>query len=419
MNWLLPKQDLTRGQIHVVEAPFNRHRIVVGSPGSGKTMLLLHRAHHLATSNDIPASKFKLFAYTNALKKYIGSALVDLSIPDECVMTFDHWCRLFHQQNVAGRLPWKNKGPDFDAIRTNVRDELRRRGSPVLDFVMVDEGQDLDSVAYDILKCAAKHITVAMDNKQQLYDYGSTVQDVRKNLELEEHAVSLLDAYRCSPYVVRVASRFITSDTERLGFIEQNQPKDVGQRQLPLVYFYKNTTSAFDHFVNALQTSIDVGDRIGILAATRRRVYSFAKALNGIGVDVEIPANYMRGDSEEMQEHDFTSNKPKLMPFPSAKGLTFDAVFMPEYDRYGFPESVSPELLNRWFFVAITRAIRWVYFSTSSNGMFNERFVELEKEGQLNIAREVETTEEKVTDQQVGENQKQKSEPSEDLSNLF
>ncbi len=44
---------------------------------------------------------------------------------------------------------------------------------PIYDFVLVDEGQDLDADAYDFFKTIAKHVTVCLDNKQQLYERGS------------------------------------------------------------------------------------------------------------------------------------------------------------------------------------------------------------------------------------------------------
>ena len=75
-----------------VESSPRQHRLVLGSPGSGKTIVLLHRARHLIDAFKTPPERCRLFVFTNALKAYIRAALRDLALPDDCVMFFDAWC---------------------------------------------------------------------------------------------------------------------------------------------------------------------------------------------------------------------------------------------------------------------------------------------------------------------------------------
>jgi superfamily I DNA/RNA helicase len=51
------------------------------------------------------------------------------------------------------------------------------------------------------------------------------------------------------------------------------------------------------------------------------------------------------------------------MTYYGAKGLTFETVIMPRLVPSSFHQ-VSPERLEKLFFVGITRATRWVYMST-------------------------------------------------------
>jgi superfamily I DNA and RNA helicase len=114
------------------------------------------------------------------LKEYIRSSLDILGLPDTCVTTFDSWCTDFYRKNIEGSLPKVEGGkPDFDKIRNDVREHLQQPFlEPIFDFILVDEGQDLDSVAYDILKKLTKHISVFMDHKQQVYRQGTSEQDI-------------------------------------------------------------------------------------------------------------------------------------------------------------------------------------------------------------------------------------------------
>ena len=76
------------------------------------------------------------------------------------------------------------------------------------------------------------------------------------------------------------------------------------------------------------------------------------------------------------------------MPYPSSKGLTFDTVLMPRLNRR-FLKNTEPDRLERWLFVGITRATRWIYISTTDGegALFLDRFRELQRRKQLTIQR--------------------------------
>lgn len=139
MSWLVPPSDLTPEQQRAVQLGTNEHRAIIGGPGSGKTQILLHRARYLVDKLNVPAERFCIFVYTNVLKDYIKTALKDLHLPEDNVITFDHWCRTYYQANIANRLPWNAAAhlPDFDAIRRAVMSRASASGK-IFDFVLVD-----------------------------------------------------------------------------------------------------------------------------------------------------------------------------------------------------------------------------------------------------------------------------------------
>lgn len=398
MAWLVHRDELTAEQSRAVELNPREHRLILGSPGSGKTIVLLHRARHLADEYGVPAAGYRIMVFTRALKAYIRSALQDLDLPDECVTTFAAWCLDFYHKYIDKHTPWDavNKQMDYEAVYQAVWEKTRALSAAErpYHFVMVDEGQDLDKRAFEILKAVAQHVTVFMDHKQKLYEKGADEHEILLALDLKRCNLTLLQAYRCSPYIVQVAASFVRDPTERENFIRQH-PLVTTAKQMPLLYFAHDGVDECAQLIEMVRNRVDRNDRMAILFPTKRQVYGYAQALRAAGLEVEVPAKPGARKSARTRESsggnellsiDFTTPLPKLMPYPSAKGLTFDTVLMPRLVA-GYFEHLTPDQLERWLFVGITRATRWVYFSTINNNrfMFLARFQELERQKQLVI----------------------------------
>jgi superfamily I DNA/RNA helicase len=310
------------------------------------------------------------------------------------VTTFDAWCLEFYRAHINSRAPWdaENKQFDFGAIHQAVWEKTRAStgAERLFDFVLVDEGQDLDVRSFEILKAVSQHVTVFMDHKQQLYETGADEQGILNALGLRRCNLTLLEAYRCSPYIVRVAASFLRDPAEREAFVRQHPPIKTS-RQTPLLYLASNADDEREHLIEMVRNRIDKNDRMAILFPTKRHVYGYARALQEAGLEVEVPGKARRRGSRsasgpELPDIDFSTPLPKLMPYPSAKGLTFDTVLMPRLIP-GLFGKIEFERLERWLFVGITRATQWVYFSTINDNrfMFLDRFQALESEKQVAI----------------------------------
>ena len=386
MTWLIPREDLSDVQIRAVEMDMKSHRVVLGSPGAGKSMVVLHRTRNLLDTHSVSPTRCRVFAFTNSLKDYMQSAVSDLRIQDEVVTTFDHWCREFYTQYVNPRLPWKKRAPDFDAIRKAVLEYVKHnRCYELIDVAIVDEGQDLDIRAYEILKTVAKHVTVFMDHKQQVFDGGSHLADVLDTLGTDRKNTTMLGTYRCSPYIADVAMAFIQDRREQSQFREQVRTTNDGSRQMPGLYIAENNQDELENLIETLQIRIGRDKTCGILMPTRRLVYGYAQALRAAGLDVEVPPRpgKRKNDDDALSTHDFSTKRPKLMAYPSAKGLTFDDVLMPFMSLDRFP-NFDIDLLRRWIFVGITRATDWVYFSGQNDQwLFDTEFRRLLHENRV------------------------------------
>ena len=168
---------------------------------------------------------------------------------------------------------------------------------------------------------------------------------------------------------------------------------------MPLLYLAENADEEREHLIEMVRNRIDKNDRMAILFPTRRHVYGYTRALQEAGMEVEVPSQGKRKKKRagsgkkgakkaapELPAIDFSTARPKLMPYPSAKGLTFDTVLMPRLIPRLFGK-VDAGRLDRWLFVGIICATQWVYFSTINNNqfMYLERSQDLEARQQITI----------------------------------
>ena len=124
MAWLIPFSNLTPAQQDAVQMDTRTHKAIIGGPGAGKTLVLLHRLNLLFHRAGGKPSAVRLFVYTNTLKEFIRAGNDMLEVPDECIGTFDKWCADVYRQYIADRLPRAKSGTDFPPL-TNTSNELR------------------------------------------------------------------------------------------------------------------------------------------------------------------------------------------------------------------------------------------------------------------------------------------------------
>ena len=389
MSWLVHRDEMTVEQLRAIEISPEEHRVIFGAPGSGKTQILLHRAKYIADMWNVPAKKYHIFVFTNVLKLYIQSALNLLDLDSDSISTFDSWCMNYYRNNVNKYTPWnkEEKCTDFSLIRAGVLNYIKKNDiSPFYDFIMVDEGQDLTVDAFEILKSISKHITVCMDHKQKIYQGGADELSILSKLGLRKRNMSLLEAFRCCPYLVYLAAQFIDNPEERSMFIGQARTAQT-ERETPILYYAKDFEDERKKLIDIVKIRINKGERVAILLPQKRQVYGFTQTLKEAGLEVENQIDSQKND-KQVFSLDFNSLRPKVLTFHSAKGLTVDTVMMPRLVTTSFHKG-DPSSINRLLFIGISRATKWVFMSTNEKGalsafdnlisLANEKFLTIQK----------------------------------------
>lgn len=263
MAWLVPFSELTETQRRAVQLAPDRRRVFSGPPGSGKSMVLLHRAAYLRDCYRIREDRMAIFVFTRALCRYLREAAPLLHLDPKRVQTFDSWC--WHQAQARGIRVRAGREPDFAALRQRLWQCLDGEiNSRLFDAVLVDEGQDLDRAAYGILMAMASHITVCVDPNQQIYQQGTSDADIAKLLGLNPSRISFLDAFRCSPLVSQLASFYLAPGFSREAFLRQVRQVQ-GEREMPVLFVAGSHAAEHQRLFAVAKTRLAKGERVGIL----------------------------------------------------------------------------------------------------------------------------------------------------------
>ncbi len=393
-TWLLHHTELTPDQLRVVEMPPDENRLVLGPPGSGKTQILVHRAAHLAATYNVKPARYRAFVFTNVIREYIRSGFEFLGLPDETVSTLDFWTTAIYEKYFSRRLPRTERGKsiDFPRIRREVLNVIRTRKEQrnTLDFVLVDEGQDLGPETYEILSLAARHVTVFVDPHQKIFEEGADESFIREKLGMAARQVSLLAAYRNAPYVAHLASHFIADDAKRAQYLAQVQVEQK-VRERPLLFVASTYERELDRLAEIVRQRQVLNERIGIIVPTNRLLHGIASGLEERGVLVEKAIKKEEGGKVQVV-CDFGNLVPKIATFFMAKGLTFDSVLLPRLTEKAY-QWTKRQQRGRMLFVGIARATQWVYLSTVGGLGFEEIAVlrDAAAQGHLTIQEEAGT----------------------------
>lgn len=355
-NWLAHRKSLTKKQVDLINLPIDKNIIITGAPGSGKTLVLVYRLKRILEECKVSSDKVILFVYTKSLRDYIKTSLELLNIPDKCVNNFDSWCYQYHKNNISEEIPKIEKYPDYAGIRNNILENLINRGiQNIYDCILVDEGQDLDETCYKIFKIISRNVTVCMDDKQQIYEYQIDKPTIERILNIKSYeSQNITDAWRCTPYIAKLASVYINNDEEKKYFLRQNLRPPEG-RQVPYIAISTDYHKLNKKMAELIKERILKNETIAVLVPKNKIIGGVAKSLREENIEVE-----------SYKEIDFTTGKPKIMTYHGAKGLTFDSVCMPSLLKTNFGK-FSSGISKRMLFVGITRAIKWIYMDYNPN----------------------------------------------------
>ncbi len=356
-TWVVGAGSLTRAQNRIVHLDTSRHHLVYGPVGSGKTLVALHRARRLMAQEACRTS-LRVLVASEVLRRHVRSGAVSLGLPAEIVQTFRSW--VFDVARDRGLLlpPSRDAEERLDLILEKLLACFEEdRSGPIIDLVLVDDGQELPRDGYRLLSLAARHVTVCADETLQPEGARASLAAAAWALGLTRRFAFELRSIRRSKRVARLASSFLPAG-RRNAYLQASQPAPhAGTGRVPAFFRAASEGEEWKRLASVVRGEVERGARVALLLPTSSLVARAAVRLRKLGVQVKPVVG-----PREAGKANFADLTPKSLTVQGMNGLSFDSVLLPRLSirAYWGVDDVSSLL-----FAGAARALDWVYLSTT------------------------------------------------------
>lgn len=357
-NWAVKYEQLDDEQKSFVNSEDTcNHNWIVGFPGSGKSILLVHKIRHIR--NNEPGASIALVVFTKALEELFSEGFRELGVSGVSILTMYQF---------------------FDPRKPQRR----------YDYIFCDEVQDFTKeILEDIRARANKQVFVAGDPNQSIYEkdvrYGKpTLKPDEPGVILKASKHELNTIYRLTRSVISAIGKFFP----RMNIL--NAKNDSTKQDVNIRLCKSSSPQGQISYIDKqVSRAIKVKKSCAILLPTHESVLDFVNglledngeepweieknrwgkpdydSLNSYLEEVSMKYLYVGsgyGSLEDVMSGDYAA----IMTYASSKGLDFDYVFLPFADSSLFISN-NPEISRTQFMVAMTRSKEQLYITYTGN----------------------------------------------------
>jgi len=346
------------------------HQLIKGPPGSGKTLVLIHRCCQLLKYHP-KVKRVLLVCYNIALVSYLKRMIQDkgLGLGKGGVTVFHFFELCAH---ILGEpVHYENESSDYyELVTQEALEKVLQGSSPVgpFDAILVDEGQDFGQEMLRILVSlvrAGGDFVVSLDAYQDLYRRKFSWKSL--GIHASGRVRHLKQVYRNTVEIFEFTQRFVG---KAVGVETQPSliPLDLAfHGEVPELRRFSGHDEIEGFLVKDLRESIEEQEykrsEVGVLYDDK--IYGpdgFAYDNRALPMriikrmeDAGIPATWVSQDVRSKELFDVTTDRVSLISIHSAKGLDFDLVYLLGMDRIR-PSDSTREYLVSLVYVAMTRA---------------------------------------------------------------
>jgi DNA helicase-2/ATP-dependent DNA helicase PcrA len=330
--------DLDREQRRIYgEAPGDGAILVVGPPGTGKTVMAFHRAQKLQKLGQKP----QVIMFNKVLTKYTSTR--SGVAPDVNVSTMHTWVGKWWKHATGSWPPtvasdrWAHEWTEMCAkalssCQTGAGEKFS------WGHLIVDEGQDFPPEMYLALgmimqqlnaKNVSVQVTIFADDNQRLQAArNSRIKDIRNNLFLagkSDRNYALRKNFRNTKPIAEFAKYFQVGNESGIAELPD------ADGEMPQVIFAENDRDLADFI--ARKSKMNPGKQVGVIVYGSKndvkRAYNQVKSrVNDANKPPRLQMYLSGNDQHSDDALDFESgNTITFLHAQSAKGLEFDIVF--------------------------------------------------------------------------------------------
>jgi superfamily I DNA/RNA helicase len=337
-------RDLSKDQDSIYNLPASGNYLVVGPPGSGKTVVAVYRSWMYQREN----IESKFLVYNKTLNQYLEAALATLNLSEQ-TSTFHKWFYTWYQDQFHVTPPEKER---FIFDWNEIYRQLGTKNKYTkFSHLIIDEGQDFPKEFYMVLPLLVENLTVFADENQRIYENNSTVEEIRTVLGLKK-ILYLKKNFRNSRPIAEFSSCFYAGLQSGI----PDLPDRLGNR--PTVILTKGNYFQITTILNYSKNNPK--KNIGIFLPTKDMATRMHRALAPY-----LPGKtqmYLSGEAG-FRKIDFTTPGVKIFTYQSAKGLEFDTVFLPYLETRR--TDMNPENEKMRYYVLCSRAKDDLFLLTS------------------------------------------------------
>lgn len=267
--------------------------VVLAGPGSGKTMVLVHKMANLILLEDIHPRQLLVLAFSRPAAREFKERLLELV--GGIAWRVDIYTYHGYAFRLIGKMGNLQKSENVIQEATNaiLNKEIPLEMVASKNVIMLDEFQDVSQDEFDFLKAIKEvagdpRIIVAGDDDQNIYEFrGSSVQYMHQLSEGElAKTYFLTDNYRSGQNIVEFSNAFLDFlPKSRLKSSTLLKSKREEAGDVKIVRYEQS------HLIEVFCQSIyhaDLQGTIGILTATNEEAYLTASRLRNLGILVTL-----------------------------------------------------------------------------------------------------------------------------------
>ena len=355
-------QDLSKEQEAARALPKEGQHLIIGGPGTGKSVLALIRARRHSRDND----DYLFLVFNHLLDRASGQLFGDGFES----RTWDGWFREMFRETAKESVPLQP--PDqsgYGAIDWDgVTEIFQTLPDVVADFpyLVIDEGQDMPREFYSsLVDLGFERFFVVADQNQQIKEANSNRQDIETSLSINTKDVIELRAnYRNRYPVARLARAFYTGDPA-------SPPPDLPRESLgavPRLFSYRS-----EDIPKVASRILRFADRdprqlVGVIApnnGVRERYFNELRSAEAT-LDNGRPSvdTYHMGERAAVA---FDEGGILIINAQACKGLEFDTVILVDIDEH-YHRRDDPDVAKRLFYVMVARARERVFMFQKKSG---------------------------------------------------
>ncbi|KAF3983934.1 MAG: AAA family ATPase [Methylococcales symbiont of Hymedesmia sp. n. MRB-2018] len=370
-------EELNKDQDRVLRLPENGQFLIVGGPGTGKSVVALLRAMKFADNKNYVFLTYNkvLNSATNRLTQGLESntlfAFFNKILRSNCTPIQNKLQQdkdnNQEQLEICNNILSKKYGHDYKKIEKFLQDNKFEFNAQTTHLI-IDEGQDMSRGYYDqLMDFGHENFFIVADQNQQITEENSSRQELTDLLGLEvKNVIELTQNYRNSYPIALVAQHFFTDIASPKPNLPASSKSALGA---PILYQYQDFQKCIKFILR--EADRDPSNLIGVVVAKNEILEICKKQLKEINIELDNEKpNIQSYQSGQTVEIDFSKGGIVILNDKSIKGLEFDVVFvmLNGFEIYNNDQ----DSMRKRLYVMSSRAIKKLIFFQSGNNNITE-----------------------------------------------